>query len=172
MKSNRIFKCLIGIALFFTAVISMTACGDFNFNLFGDESSYTETVSTPNSTYAQPEKVNGKYVSVEDYANSQEIQEQLQTYQSTFSNSFIIKIYGDKNKFIYEFKYLEQIPSSEIKTKKQEIEKSLSEQKNTYTDIAKDISKKVNIDKEDVIVAIRYINANDSLITEVDFTAE
>lgn len=169
---KKIFKSFTIIAILILTVISMTSCGGFDFNLLGDEPAVTETVSTPDSTYAQPEKVNGKYISVEDYANSHEIQEQLQTYQSAFSDDFLIKIYGDGNKFIYEFKYLEKIPSSDIETRKQEIEKSLGEQKDTYSDIAEDISKKVNIDKEDVIVAIRYINADESLITEVDFKAE
>lgn len=170
---KKIFKGVAVIAILISAVISITSCGDFNFDLFNEEPAESEDVSDSESTtYTQPEKVNGKYGSVEDYANSQEIQEQLQSYQSTFSDSLIIKIYGDKNKFIYEVKYLEQIPTKNIETKKQEIEKSLEEQKVTYTDIAKDIAKKVNIDKEDVIVIVRYINADDSLITEVDFTAE
>lgn len=169
---KNIIKRSTGIVLLIWVALCFSSCNDFNFNLLGEETDNTESVATPDTTYIQAEKVHGKYVTVEDYANSQEIQEELQAYQSTFSDNFIIKIYGDGSKFIYEFKYLEKIPSSDIKIRKQEIEKSLEEQKNTYTDIAKDIAKKVTIDKKDVIVAIRYINADDSLITEVDFTAE
>lgn len=169
---KNIIKGITAVSLLILMVFCFSSCNDFNFNLFGDNSDNTEAVAATDATYVQAEKVDGKYVSVEDYANSQEIQGQLQTYQSAFSDNFIIKIYGDGNKFIYEFKYLEKIPSSDIETRKQEIEKSLEEQKDTYTDIAEDISKKVNIDKEDVIVAIRYINADESLITEVDFTVE
>lgn len=110
----------------------------------------------------------GKYATVADFANSPEVQSQLETQKKSLDSSGMdIAITGEDNKLIYTFTYLE-IENQEGMA--EALEQGLEAQRSTFVSVAKSI--KLAVDVEDPIVVVEYLDSKGEVIYSAEFTAE
>lgn len=169
---KNLFKSILTISVLAAVALCTTACG----NSQPAPSSSTDTTAasskaeetTSNSSSAI--SLSGKYTSVEEYVKSEEIQNSLDSLRSSFSSYFDINITAEGNKFIYEYKYIDQIDDSVLDATKEQLESNLEGQASTFENVASSL--KLAVDVKNPVVVLRYYNADGSLILEKEFTAD
>lgn len=114
----------------------------------------------------------GKFSTVDAYAKSEAVQSEIESVKESFADTFEVNVYGEGNTLVYEYKYVTQIDDSVLESVKTALENATEGEKDTFVDAANSITEFVDISKEDVAVAVRYLNADGTLIAESVFKAE
>lgn len=112
-----------------------------------------------------------QFSTIDDYAKSESVQSQIESIKDSFSDTLNVNVYGEGNTLVYEYKYINQIDDSVLSATKSALDKAIESQKSTFVDVAKVIPTLVDVSENDVEVAVRYINADGTLITESVFKA-
>lgn len=132
-----------------------------------DDSSETSQ-SSDSSKVSDDLENTGKYATMEDYVNSEAVQNMVDSMLSSLEQQGIsIVLKGDGNRLIYEYTYQEQVDAG---TAAPALESALSDQSATFAQVA--ASLKAVVDVEDPIVMVTYRNADGSEIYSQEFTAE
>lgn len=107
------------------------------------------------------------YDTVQAYAESDEVQNQIASMSETYSNMGMeLTVTGDDNKFIYNYTYLELVNYEGLA---ENLASSLESFTDTYTSLIDTI--KLIVDEENPVVVIRYVDANGEEIYAQEFTA-
>lgn len=110
----------------------------------------------------------GKFATVADFANSSEVQSQLELQKKNLDGTGMdIAITGEDNKLIYTFTYLE-LENQEGMA--EALEQGLESQKSTFVGVAKSI--KLAVDVENPVVVVQYLDAKGDVIYSAEFTAD
>lgn len=127
-------------------------------------------VKSPETKEAQSEGVSdsGKFATVADFANSKEVQDQLEMQKKSLEGSGMdIAITGEDNKLIYAFTYLDMENQEGMA---EALKQGLESQEATFVSVAKSI--KLAVDVENPVVVVQYLDANGEEIYSAEFTAE
>lgn len=111
---------------------------------------------------------NGKFASVADYVNSDIVQNQLESMMDTVdSMGMDIKVYGEDNKLVYEYKFDTQMDN--VDAMAAALDSSLESQASTFEGVANSMKEVVNVDNP--VVKVVYLNADGSEIFSKEFQA-
>lgn len=110
----------------------------------------------------------GKYATVADFANSSEVQTQLEIQKKSLDGTGMdIAITGEDNKLIYTFTY-QELENQEGMA--EALEQGLEGQKSTFVSVAKSI--KLAVEIENPVVVVQYLDAKGEVIYSAEFTAD
>ena len=110
----------------------------------------------------------GKFATVAEFANSEEVQSELEAQKKSLEGSGMdIAITGEDNKLIYTFTYLEMENQDGMA---EALQQGLEAEKTTFSGVAKSI--KLAVDVENPIVVVRYLDSTGAEIYSAEFTAE
>ncbi|MCH5301181.1 MAG: DUF4854 domain-containing protein [Ruminococcus sp.] len=174
---KKLFKKVISIAVLSLVVIGAASCGG-NANTTEPAAEETTTEATTADAAQDDDSDSSaalgltKFKTVDEYAKSDILKEQMESIKDSFAGTFEFDIYGEGNTFVYEYKYVDQIADSLVETTKETLDSSLESQKSVFVNIANTLPTVVEMDKADAKVAVRYLNADGTLITEAEFNAE
>lgn len=109
-----------------------------------------------------------KYDSVTDFADSDQVQSEIEEVRNSLADSGLeATVTGEDNKLIYTYTYTEVTNFDGFA---EALEEALEAEKDTFIDLANAIKEEVN--EENPVVVVRYIDANGEEICSVEFTAE
>ena len=110
----------------------------------------------------------GKYATMEEYVQSDEVQKELDSVMDQLEGSGMqMEVYGDGDKLVYAYTYTEEI-DAELAAPL--LESALLEQGDQFESVADALKKEVDV--ENPIVVVTYLNADGSEIYSAEFTAE
>ena len=110
----------------------------------------------------------GKYAAMEDYVNSQAVQDMVDSMVGSLEEQGIeIVLRGEGDRLIYEYTYQEQIDAD---TAASALESALAQQSGTFAQVAASLKEVVEV--ETPVVVVIYRNADGSEIYSQEFTAE
>lgn len=110
---------------------------------------------------------NGKYTTVEDFANSDLIQRQLETMRSNLGDKGEIDITGEGNKLIYTFVY-NDVADSDVEAMSAALSAALDQAANTYETVAAALRDAAEVD--DPVVVVTYKTQNGTELCSKEFT--
>ena len=118
---------------------------------------------------AQTSDASGKkFATVADFANSEEVQTQLELQKKSLDGSSMdIAITGEGNRLIYTLTYLELENGDGMA---EELQQGLEAERETFVSVAKSI--KLAVDVEDPIVVVQYLDSGGNEIYSAEFTAD
>ncbi|MCI8465314.1 MAG: DUF4854 domain-containing protein [Lachnospiraceae bacterium] len=163
-------------------MMALAACGSKSKESAGKSTEKAETKEengTAQETQAKETKAeetkdegntesNGKYATVADFANSAEVQKELEAQKKSLSGSGMdITITGEENKLIYTFIY-EELENQEGMA--EALEQGMEAEKATFVNVAKSI--KLAVDTDNPVVVVRYVDAKGEEIYSAEFTAD
>ncbi len=108
--------------------------------------------------------------SVEDYINLDSVQASIESMREQYASTADIDVTAESNKLIYSFTFLSQIDDSTASAFAEQCDSQVDTFSETYGYIAETLN--TILGKDDSIVAVRYYNADGSLLWEKEFTAE
>lgn len=109
-----------------------------------------------------------KFATVADFANSEEVQTQLELQKKSLDGSSMdIAITGEGNRLIYTLTYLELENGDGMA---EELQQGLEAERETFVSVAKSI--KLAVDVEDPIVVVQYLDSGGNEIYSAEFTAD
>lgn len=163
-KGVKLRVCLI-LAFLMTA---LAACGGKSEESVIQSTKETETKAEEETQTSGSVENSKKYATVADFANSAEVQSQLEAQKKSLDGSGMdIAITGEDNKLIYTFTY-EELENQEGMA--EALEQGLAAEKNTFVSVAKSI--KLAVDTDNPVVIVRYVDAKGAEIYSAEFTAE
>ena len=139
---KKIIKAVALSMVLLVATLSFAGCGFFNGSSSG-----------------------AKFSSLQEYIDNPEMQKTISDTMESVADILELKCYADGDTLIYEYKYKTLIPESMIETAAASIKESLDDQKSSMKGLFEQIESVVNV--ENLVVCYRYMNADDTLITEV-----
>lgn len=109
-----------------------------------------------------------KYSSVVDFANSDEVQGEINDLKDSMADSGLdIVVSGEDNKLIYTYTYTEITNFDGLA---EALEEGLDAEKDTFVNLANEIKEEVKEDNP--VVVVEYVDANGELIYSAEFAAE
>lgn len=134
-------------------------------SLSGQES---EESASQQETAATDSPVSGKYSSIEEFAASPEVQDEITGInESLESQGMTVEVVGEGNKLIYNYYYTELVNQEGLG---EALEEGLTAEADTFSDVAASISEAVDV--ENPVVVVRYIDANGEVIHSQEFPAQ
>lgn len=136
---------------------------------FSEASQSSETSESRYKDRIRDNLVNtGKYAAMEDYVNSQAVQDMVDSMVGSLEEQGIeIVLRGDGDRLIYEYTYQEQIDAD---TAASALESALAQQSGTFAQVAASLKEVVEV--ETPVVVVIYRNADGSEIYSQEFTAK
>lgn len=111
---------------------------------------------------------NDHFGTLEDYLNSEEMQDSMELLQSMLEDSgMTMEITAQGNIMTYTYTYTNLTASADAK---KQLEDGLTAQASTFETTAESIASETGI--EDVIIRVQYIDKNGTLICQQDFCAD
>lgn len=112
--------------------------------------------------------VTGKYASVKEYAESDEVKSMVESMQESMNNMGMnMSITGEDNKFIYTYTYLEIEKTDGMA---EALESGMEAQADTFKSLVGTL--KMIVDEENPVVVVRYVDVNGEEIYSAEFEAE
>ncbi len=109
----------------------------------------------------------GKFDTVKEWVESEDVQKELNdTIADLDDSSMKMEVLGEDDKLIYSYTFLEEVPDGIA----EQLESALNEQASTFEEVA--ASLKEEVDVENPIVVVEYLNSDGSEICSQEFTAE
>ena len=111
---------------------------------------------------------NGKFASIHDYVQSDEVQAELETLTSSADGSGMsIEVAGEENKLIYRYTFDENIATDGMA---ESLETALNAQASVFESIASQLKLAVNV--ENPVVVVEYLAHDGTVIYSEEFTAK
>lgn len=173
MKKNLLRALACGMALFMG--LSLAACSGNDASSAANSSSASSSVESAASDPAsEPASeaadggltASGKFASIEDFVNSDEMQSQLSEMLASMGDSLDIDVRGEGNKLVYEFRYPEGTATDGLAA---QLEEALSSLESTYTGIATSLKDAVEV--ENPVVVVTYAESDGTVIYSQEFPA-
>lgn len=188
-------KRVLAALLVMMMVLSLTACGrkeaskkDFSnaqksqqqekietpverdVTFSGEPDAPEETPEAPEDVTDAPEAALGVQAgSVEDYLNMPEVKAQLDAVIDSMSGmGMTMEVTGEGNRLIYTYQFETQL--DDVETVRAGLEEGIMAQEATFKAIAKSLKEEINV--ENPVVVITYLNADGSEIYTVEITAD
>lgn len=150
------------VVMVLAMTFSMAACGSKTDD--SKESTTNDSSQTSQSTSGK----SSEYSSVEEYVNSDEIQNALSTLENSLKGSGMsIKISAEDNKMIYTYTY---DSTEKADGMAEQLEKAMEAQDSTFQVTADGIKSAVGVDTASVV--IEYIDCNGEMIYSKEYTAK
>ncbi len=112
----------------------------------------------------------GKAGSVQDYLDKPEVKSQLDATLSQLEGSGMsMTVTGEDNKLIYTYKFETQLDDADGSIKAG-LEEGMASQEAAFKTIAKALKSEIKV--KDPVVVIKYLNADDSELYTVEYTAD
>lgn len=127
----------------------------------GQSSSGTSDTSVAESKT----KMFGNMQEYVDYPSTQKSIEELK--KQTLENIYELNCFAEDNAFVFEYKYINQIPESKLDVVKNALSKTPEEMDAVLAPFMKELIEYVDV--EDPIIIERFSNSDGSLITEVQY---
>lgn len=164
MKKMRFLVCLAAM----TMVLSLGACGQDNG---ADANNQTEESGSENAAETQDNEKDSdsdKYASIEEYISSDAVQAELATLkESVAGQGLSMDITADGNKLIYTYTYTDVEKTDDMVTA---LKEGMVAQEASFTALADAL--KLEVDVENPVVVIEYLDANGEEIYSQEYTAE
>lgn len=110
----------------------------------------------------------GKFASVEEFAESDMLQEQIDGLKKTISSLGLnVEVTGEDNKLIYTYRYLEDVQMEGLADA---LSTQLNAQAATFKSIAASLKEAVEVDNP--VVVVTYQNVDGTEIYSQEFTAD
>lgn len=169
MKKN--FIRLIACAIAVSSIVSLSACGDSSTASSQAASSAASTVSTvSDAEVSSAAAADGKYASISDFVNSDEMQSQVASMQESLGESGLtMEISGEDNKLIYTYTYAD-LSDDVVEAVAEGLEDALDEMADTFVGVASSLTETVNV--ENPVVVVCYKTSDGTVLCEKEFTAE
>lgn len=132
-----------------------------------DESSYDESSDDDASSY-----LTGTYASIEEYIQSDEAHQVIESTQETLEGVAVFDIKAeDENKLVYEYTYVSAFNDDTVDAMSSSLEDTFSDSSydSIYSSVAEYIESVVDIDN--AVVVVRYLNGDGTVIFETEYTA-
>lgn len=109
----------------------------------------------------------GKYDTVEEWVKSEKVQKEFDEMLADLDDSSMkMEILGEENKLIYSYTFLEEVPEG----MGEQLGIALNEQASTFEEVAEALKEEVDVDNP--IVVVEYLNSDGSEIYSQEFTAK
>lgn len=184
-------KKVLAVLLVMMMVLSLTACGrkeeskkDFSNaqkkqqqekNETPEESDVTSSEEpdapeeTPEAPEEEPDAPEAQTGSVEDYLNMPEVKAQLDALIDSMSGmGMTMEVTGEGNKLIYAYQFETQL--DDVETIRAGLEEGIMSQEATFKAIARSLKEEINV--ENPVVVITYLNADGSELYTAEITAD
>ncbi len=177
---KKIISVLLTLVLCISMVLGMTSCGDKDTG--GDNSSEvsktqiedsqdeSEAESTPeeSSEADSGQTALGKYASIKEYVESDEVQSELESMLSGMDTSTMsMEVYGEDNKLVYSYTYL--VDLSALGDIASTLDAALEEQASVFESVASSL--KLAVDVENPVVVVEYLDKDGNVIVSKEFSA-
>ena len=177
---KKIISVLLTLVLCISMVLGMTSCGDKDTG--GDNSSEvsktqiedsqdeSEAESTPeeSSEADSGQTALGKYASIKEYVESDEVQSELESMLSGMDTSTMsMEVYGEDNKLVYSYTYL--VDLSALGDIASTLDAALEEQASVFESVASSL--KLAVDVENPVVVVKYLDKDGNVIVSKEFSA-
>lgn len=110
--------------------------------------------TTVSSKAAGGKTANGKFATVEDFANSDSMRKQLESIKSSLEG-MTLEITAEGSKLIYTFTYTEPLAEDEIESVSAAMKTALDQMAGSFEKIASSLQEAVDIESPTVVVAYR-----------------
>ena len=108
----------------------------------------------------------GKYATMEEYVQSDEMQAQIASLQQTIdAQGLSMTITGEGNKLIYTYTYLSEVSDLVGDA----LESALQQQSSTFESVAETLKQAVDVDNP--VVVVRYLSSDGTEICSMEFGA-
>lgn len=171
---NRIRKMLLLVCAA-TAALLITACGGSSDNAASDDT--TQAEDTADDAAAEEdaaaddsadEAFTGKYASIQEFIDSDMMQESLQQQISSLEGTGMsMTITGEDNKLVYNFTFDDPELSTAIAADVSQLESSLDSQASTFESVAGILP--AAIDVENPVVVVRYLGSDGTELISREF---
>lgn len=176
---KKIISVLLTLVLCISMVLGMTSCGDKDTG--GDNSSEvsktqiedsqdeSEAESTPeeSSEADSGQTALGKYASIKEYVESDEVQSELESMLSGMDTSTMsMEVYGEDNKLVYSYTYL--VDLSALGDIASTLDAALEEQASVFESVASSL--KLAVDVENPVVVVEYLDKDGNVIVSKEFS--
>ena len=144
----------------------------FNADSVYEESSDDESSEEESSDDDTSSFLTGQYASIEEYLQSNEAQQIIESTQETLGDVAVFDIKAeDSNKLIYEYAYVDVFSDTVVDSMASSLEETFSDSSydDIYSSVAEYIENVVDIDY--AIVVVRYLNGDGTVIFEKEYTA-
>ncbi len=126
----------------------------------------TEAASTAEETSSSVPA--GKYATVEDFVNSDVLQNQLADLKTSLTQQGMdIAVTGEGNKLIYTYTYTDLTDTTGMA---EALKEAMASQADTFKNVANSLKAAVAVDNP--VVVVRYLDANGGEIYSEEFAAE
>lgn len=175
---NKIRKMLLFMCAMMTA-LALTACGGSGDTDTSDDAAQTEADASAeddasaddaaaDDAAADDTAVTGKFASIQEFIDSDMMQEQLATQTASLEGTGMsMEITGEDNKLIYSFKIDDPELSAVMDTAA--LESSLDSQASTFESVAGILP--TAIDVENPVVVVRYLDSDGNELASREFAA-
>lgn len=181
---RKITKILTVLAALSVMAVSMAACSNSDKkpsssvsqpsaqeSLWQESSSNNSEESSKTSKPSTSSKVStssATFANMEEYIASPDGQKIIESTRESAGDDMFFDLKAEGNKLIYEYTYTEQCDEDMVEYMKEYFDSAMSSYESMYKNVVKLITELVNDDNASV--AIRYLNADGSLIWEKEYT--
>ncbi len=178
---KKVVSILLTLALSVSVALTVTSCGDKDKGK--DASSEVSKTQVDNSKEESKEESSkeesseaaggqnslGKYASIKEYVESDEVQSQLDAMMASLDTSTMkMEVYGEDNKLVYSYTYL--VDLSGMGDIASSLNTALEGQASTFEAVASSL--KLAVDVENPVVVVKYLDKDGNEITSKEFAAK
>lgn len=182
---KKIVLRILSLGLASVLALSMTACsGDNNSSASSAAASSSASSAATNSSAssaaasssavesdsseASAGALPGKFATIEEFVNSDIMQEQIDSITSSLKDSGMnIKITGEGDKLVYTYTY--ETDTTDIEGLAEMLESGMEDQTSVFEGVAASV--KLAVDVESPVVVVRYLDSEGNEIYSREFTA-
>ena len=172
---KKIVLRILSLGLASVLALSMTACsGDNNSsassaatNSSASSAAASSSAVESDSSEASAGALPGKFATIEEFVNSDIMQEQIDSITSSLKDSGMnIKITGEGDKLVYTYTY--ETDTTDIEGLAEMLESGMEDQTSVFEGVA---AVKLAVDVESPVVVVRYLDNEGNEIYSREFTA-
>ena len=156
MKKSKIFAAFLTTACLFA--LTFTGCNFLQNS--NDKSDIAESETSTAKTYS----------SIEEYLKNPLTQVTVSTIKNAVDETTTINVKAEDNKLVFEYTYADIYEKSALSGMAYQLKTSYERNASVYTSLASSIEKEVDV--ENPLVVIRYLNGDKTVIYEGKFAPD
>ena len=156
---------ILAVGMAAVMALSLASCANPAPAAGSGSSDASSAASQASSTAS---KSSGKYASMKEDAESEEVQSQIKSLEDTVkAGGMELAIVGEDNKFIYAYTFTKDM---NVEGVADQLKKGLDAQAATFESVA--TSLKLAVDVENPVVVVKYINNDGTELYSQEFSAK
>lgn len=162
---KKVVSRILAVGMAAVLALSLASCAN-PAPAAGSASSDTSSAASQVSSTAS--KSSGKYATMKEYAESEEVQSQLKSLEDTVkAGGMELTMTGEDNKFIYTYTFIKDMNVEGVAA---QLQKGLDAQASTFESVASAL--KLAVDVENPVVVVKYMNNDGTELYSQEFSAK